>query len=241
MAIRLEIVAETGSTNADLLARIRDGEHLREGYWLIADRQSAGRGRQGRSWIDAPGNFMGSTVVELGGGDPPAQTLSFVASLAVYAATSASIARPDALQLKWPNDVMLSGSKFCGLLLERDGRFAVVGIGVNLAGAPKLDDRKTKALSSIGAAPDRDTFAHQLAACFERELAAWRDGGTGHLFARWQALAHPPGTRLTVHDGLGERITGTFDGLEPDGGLRLRLDDGTQHVIQAGDVMLEGD
>ncbi len=237
----LDIIAETGSTNADLLARISSGDAPDEGYWLIADRQTHGRGRQGRSWLDGAGNFMGSTLVELRDGDPPASSLSFAAALAVYAATSGVVVSPAALQLKWPNDVLLSGAKFCGILLERVGQHAVVGIGVNLAGAPKLDERATLSLAELGQAPDRDLFSANLASAFEHELKRWRELGLGALLAKWQAAAHRPGTRLSVHARDNIRISGAYDGLEADGALRLALDDGTRTVIYAGDVMLEGE
>lgn len=235
-----EHIAETGSTNADLLARISAGEALPDGFWLITDRQTAGRGRQGRPWLDAPGNFLGSTVVNLQASDPPAATLSFVAALAVYAAVSGHLAAPASLQLKWPNDLLLAGSKFCGILLERTGDQAVVGIGVNLAAAPQISGRKTLALAQGGLAPDRDLFASELAERFDRELGRWRSQGTGPMFARWQAAAHPPGTRLTVHDGSGVAVSGSYEGLAPDGAMRLLLDDGTQRLIHAGDVSHEG-
>src|SRR5690606_23287947 len=109
---------------------------ISEGYWLVADRQTLGRGRQGRQWLDAAGNYMGSTVVHLGSQDPPPASLSFVAALAVYETVLPRLVGPRGLQLKWPNDVLLAGGKFCGLLLEREGESAVVGIGVNLAAAP---------------------------------------------------------------------------------------------------------
>ena len=239
LAAQFEIIAETGSTNADLLARLAAGEAVAEGHWLIADRQSAGRGRQGRRWLDGPGNFMGSTVVRLGAKDPAPASLSFVAALAVYGAAAGRIARPASLQLKWPNDIMLAGAKFCGILLEREGDHAVVGVGVNLAGAPKLADRATLALADLGTAPDRDLFAADLATAFATELERWRRYGTGPLFSRWQAAAHQVGTRLTVHDGKGAAISGSYLGLAEDGALCLALDDGTTRQIHAGDVMLE--
>lgn len=240
MVYRRDIVPETGSTNADLLARLAAGEVIPEGYWLIADRQSAGRGRQGRAWLDGPGNFMGSTVVRLGADDPPAASLSFVAALAVYAAVSGQIAVPTALQLKWPNDVLLAGTKFCGILLEREGEFAVIGIGVNLVAAPAVSGRMVLALGERGPRPDRDLFAADLAARFSTELECWRTQGTGPMFTRWQTAAHPLGIRLTVHDCSGTPISGTYDGLAPDGALRLALDDGTRRMIHAGDVSHQG-
>ncbi len=240
MGIRIETVARTGSTSADLLARVAAGELVPEGHWLVADRQTAGRGRQGRRWLDEPGNFLGSTVVRLTPHDPAPATLSMVAALAVYESVLVHIGLPDALQLKWPNDLLLSGEKLCGILLERAGDVAVIGIGVNLAAAPYLPDREARHLGQIGPAPERDTFARDLAHSFDRELDRWRQFGTGPLLARWLAAAHPRGTALSVHAADGERIGGVFDGLEPDGALRLRLADGHVRVIHAGDVAIEG-
>jgi len=234
----IQFVPETGSTNADLLARLADGERLAEGDWLIADRQSAGRGRQGRSWLDAPGNFMGSTVVHVSPQDPPAASLSFVAALAVYETVLSRVAVSRELELKWPNDVLLGGDKFCGLLLEREGDTVVVGIGVNLAAAPALDGRQARSLAEHGPAPDRDAFAADLAARFDVELGRWRQCGLEPILNRWLAAAHPPGTVLTVHEPGGAILSGMFAGLERDGALRLRLADGALRVIHAGDVML---
>ena len=240
MTIRIETVRETGSTSTDLLGRLALREAIPEGHWLVADRQTAGRGRQGRSWLDAPGNFMGSTVVHLHEQDPPPATLSFVAALATYEAVLTTLGAPQSLQLKWPNDVLLGGAKFCGILLERAGDVAVIGIGVNLAAAPEVADRRTRHLGELGPAPDRDSFARELAAYFDRELARWRQFGLEPLFDRWLAAAHPVGAPLSVHGSDGERIEGTFAGLEPDGALRLCLADGAVRVIHAGDVSLEG-
>lgn len=234
----ITVVPETGSTNADLLARLAAGVRLAEGDWLVADRQTAGRGRQGRSWLDAPGNFMGSTLVHVSSQDPPAASLSFVAALAVYEAVLPRVGRPRELELKWPNDVLLAGDKFCGLLLEREGETVVVGIGVNLAGAPELADRRARSLAEHGPAPDRDAFAAELAARFDLELGRWRQYGLEPILNRWLAAAHPPGTALTVHEPDGATLSGNFAGLERDGALRLRLADGAVRVIHAGDVML---
>uniref|UniRef100_UPI00140BC197 biotin--[acetyl-CoA-carboxylase] ligase n=1 Tax=Altererythrobacter segetis TaxID=1104773 RepID=UPI00140BC197 len=235
----IRVVPETGSTNADLLARLAAGERIPEGEWLAADRQTSGRGRQGRSWLDGPGNFMGSTVVHVSPHDPPPASLSFVAALAVYETVLARLGNPRELQLKWPNDVLLGGGKFCGLLLEREGGSVVIGVGVNLASAPR-SEAQARALAELGPAPDRDAFAAELAAHFALEVGRWRQFGLEPILNRWLAAAHPVGSRLTVHEPDGGRISGAFDGLEPDGALRLRLADGSTRVIHAGDVMLGG-
>ena len=236
MAIRIEFVAQTGSTNTDLLGRIARGEAIAEGTWLVADRQSDGRGRQGRSWLDAPGNFMGSTVVNLLPGDPLPASLSFVAAMAAYEVVVNHLAAPQSLVIKWPNDLMLAGAKLSGILLERVGNTAVIGIGVNLAAAPALADREARHLAEGAPAPDRDMFARDLAASFDREIDRWRQFGLDPLFARLLAASYPLGSVLTVHGADGTWLTGEFCGLESDGALRLRLSNGTVCAVHAGDI-----
>lgn len=234
----IETLPYTGSTNADLAARLAAGEPAQEGDWLVADRQNAGRGRQGRTWFDGAGNFMGSTLVRIMPGDPAPATLALVAGLAVHEAVSPLIPPPQQAMLKWPNDVMIGAAKLCGVLLERVGDAVVVGIGVNLATAPHLPDRETVALSAFGPTPDRDLFAQRLAECFAQELARWRTAGLAPLIARWLAAAHPPGTRLAVGEPGEVPRYGEFAGLNDDGALQLQLADGTRQVIHAGEVRL---
>lgn len=234
----IDIVPQTGSTNADIAARLRSGEGWAEGRWLVARRQTAGRGRQGREWFDGAGNFMGSTVVALAEAGPPPATLSFVAALAVRDAAAGAMGDNEALALKWPNDVMLSGGKLSGILLEMVRGHIVVGIGVNLAKAPQLSDRKTAALTDVGPSPELETFAASLAAAFDRRLEAWRTYGLGAvLHAFLNQSIHAQGSPLTVHDTDGSVLSGSFAGLEEsDGALRLRLADGSERVIRAGDI-----
>lgn len=140
------------------------------------------------------------------------------------------------LMLKWPNDLLLGPGKLGGILLERSGDRVVAGFGVNLAQAPALPDRPTSALSAI-ALVSPQAFAPLLAAAFARELQRWRDDPAG-LIALWLESAHPLGSPLKVHGGPDETIAGRFDGLEPDGALRLRLESGEVRVIRAADVTL---
>jgi BirA family biotin operon repressor/biotin-[acetyl-CoA-carboxylase] ligase len=234
----ITLLDETGSTNADLAARLRSGEGWAEGAWLVARRQTAGRGRQGRAWFDGAGNFMGSTVVAVGEGGPPPATLSFVAALAVRDAAAAALGEGAALALKWPNDVLLDGGKLSGILLEMVRGHIIVGIGVNLARAPDLPDRKTAAIADVAAPPPLEDFAASLAAAFARRVAAWRSFCLGPtLQAFLGASIHAQGSPVTVHDTDGSVLTGTFAGLEEsDGALRLRLADGSERVIRAGDI-----
>ena len=230
----IRILDETGSTNADLLAL---GCDAREGDWLVARRQTAGRGRAGRQWEDGAGNFMGSTVVALRPGDPPAQTLALVAGLAVAQAV-ASVPGAPAAKLKWPNDLLVAGAKLAGILLERAGDNVIVGVGVNLLRAPEVPGRKTTALADHGAAAEPGDFAELLRDNFAETLLRWRDGQWDALRGEWLARAHPPGTPLSVNDRDGHPIVGTFAGLGADGAALLRLADGSVRPIHAGDVEL---
>ncbi len=234
----IRVVEETGSTNADLAAAIRGGEGWPEGQWLLARRQTAGRGRQGREWFDGAGNFMGSTAVMVGEGGPPPASLSFVAALAVLDAAREVAGEGGALALKWPNDVLLDGGKLSGILLEMVRGHIIVGIGVNLARAPQVEGRQTAALAAIVAPPSPEDFAARLAAAFDRRLAAWRTYGLGATLQAFLAAAiHAQGSPLTVHDTDGSVLSGSLAGLEEsDGALRLRLADGSERVIRAGDI-----
>ena len=205
-----------------------------EGDWLVALEQHAGRGRQGRAWLSAPGNFYGSTLVQLSASDPPAQTLSLVAGLALVEAIDVALPG-QGLMLKWPNDVMLLGKKLAGILLERSGDRVAVGFGVNLASAPQLPDRQG---ASLNGHLLPQAFAPLLAASFMRLLGLWRRSEPGLLAQAWLARAHPVGTLLTVHSSADESVTGRFDGIEADGALRLRGDDGALLMVRAGDVEL---
>ena len=234
----IRTVAITGSTNADIAARLAAGEAVPEGEWLVADRQSAGRGRQGRAWSDGAGNFMGSTVVHPGAGDPPPATLALLTGIAVQEAVSSLIPPPAIARLKWPNDLLIGRAKLCGILLEAVGKAVVVGIGVNLAHAPEVAGRETIALSHYGPTPDRDAFAASLARQFALELERWRSFGLEPMLRRWQAAAHPHGTELVVGEPEEGLLHGTFAGLGADGALQLALTDGTTRTIHAGEVRL---
>jgi BirA family transcriptional regulator, biotin operon repressor / biotin---[acetyl-CoA-carboxylase] ligase len=226
---RIRIVERTGSTNADLIA----DDAAAEGDWLVALVQDDGRGRQGRAWEWLKGNFAGSALVRLRAGDPPAQTLSLAAGMALIDAIE--VAAPDrSAMLKWPNDVLLDGGKLAGILLERAGDRVVVGFGVNLAGAPAIPGRPTAALDGT-VAPQ--AFAPLLAASVARWVERWR-ADPASLPDRWLARAHPIGSALTVHLDSDHSVSGRFEGLGEDGALLLRTASGAIETIRAGDVSL---
>lgn len=235
----IEVIPEIGSTNAALLARHGAGEYIEEGFWLVADRQTAGRGRAGRRWTDGFGNFMGSTVANLRPGDPLPQTLALVAGIAAHRAI-ASVLPDKQPVLKWPNDLLLEGAKLAGVLLERQGDCVVVGIGVNIVQAPQVPDRATTCLAAHGSHADRDAFAQALVAEWGSLLAQWHGGWWLEQRSEWLARAHPLGTLISVNDAEHGRLIGAFAGLSEDGVAYLRLADGKRHAIHAGDIEMVG-
>jgi BirA family transcriptional regulator, biotin operon repressor / biotin---[acetyl-CoA-carboxylase] ligase len=205
-----------------------------EGLWLRAVTQSAGRGRLGRNWVSPPGNLYASTLVRLRPSDTgAAATLALVAAVALDEVVRAWGGEP---RIKWPNDLFIGDAKLSGILLERGGDAVIVGIGVNLAHHPEGLDRLTTSLAAQGlGTPDPDLFLRDLAEAFARWLAMWRSAFEP-VRKRWLERAHPIGTALSVRLPDQAAIEGLFDGLEPDGALRLRLPSGAVQVIHAGDV-----
>lgn len=206
-----------------------------EGDWLVALEQEFGKGRQGREWVSPPGNFYGSTIVDLRASDPQPQTLSLVAGLALIDAVDLAVPG-QAIMLKWPNDVLLMGKKLAGILLERSAERVVIGFGVNLASAPNLPHRQCASLSKR---ITPQAFAPLLAGSFERLLRAWRHSPPLLLGQAWLTRAHPIGTPLTVHSSSNEAVSGRFDGIEDDGALRLRTEDGRLEIVRAGDISVD--
>ncbi|QNQ11555.1 biotin--[acetyl-CoA-carboxylase] ligase [Sphingomonas alpina] len=249
-----------------MLALARSGTE--EGVWLRAERQTGGRGRQGRAWASPVGNLYASTLVRLRASDPQAATLALLTAVALEevvraylpqchsresgnpASSSASAERQrdprfrgddgarSSLQLKWPNDLLLGGAKLSGILLEGAGDAVVIGIGVNLAHHPTELDRPATSLAAQGVAPDPADFLDTLAEAFALWLARWRGEGLAPIRARWLERAHAVGTALTARLPDGSATDGLFAGLDNDGALILRLADGTTRVIHAADVFL---
>jgi BirA family biotin operon repressor/biotin-[acetyl-CoA-carboxylase] ligase len=221
----IRTVAETGSTNDDVAALAREGAP--EGLWLRAERQSGGKGRQGRVWQSPPGNLYASTLVRVDPKHPPPPTLALVAAVVLHEAVSRYTSRA---KIKWPNDIIINRAKLAGILLERQADAVVIGFGVNLAYHPEDLDRPA---ASLGARVAPDALLRRLAVCFETWLERWKTEGLAPIRAAWLAAAHPVGTPL-VSGGT----EGAFDGLDETGALRLRLADGAIRVVHAGDVFL---
>lgn len=235
-SLLIRTVPETGSTNDDLAKLAEQG--AAEGCWLRAERQTGGRGRHGRAWQSPAGNLYASTLVRLQPADPPAATLALVAAVALHEVVQAYAGGVE-IRIKWPNDLLAGGAKLSGILLERSRDAVIIGFGVNLADHPRDTVRPaTSLMALVGAAADPADVLVDLAASFADWLSRWRSEGFGPVRARWLEKAHPRGTALSTTDVRGTSLDGLFDGLDDNGALRLRLADGSTHVIHAGDVFL---
>ncbi len=236
------VFAEIDSTNAEAarLAPLLAGP-----TWLLALRQTAGRGRRGRAWADPPGNFAATLVLRTGGDAAAAAQRSFVAALALADALTQATARPEAITLKWPNDVLLNGAKVAGILLETAGQGkalspVAIGIGVNLAHAPDAALLEpgalppTSVLSSTGAQVDPESFLSLLAPAF----AVWEQRLVTHGFAPLRRAFLDRAARLgepvTARTGT-DTVTGTFTDIDATGALVLTTLHG-RRTVQAADI-----
>lgn len=203
--------------------------------WLWADEQTSGRGRLGRGWVSEPGNLYATFLFAISAGPEVAPQVSFVAALAVHDTVAAL--RPDVSpRIKWPNDVLIGGAKFCGVLPEivatAPTRIAI-GCGVNVGHAPTGTPYPVTAL---GGGLHVEAVLAELDGKLALRLAQW-DEGLGFVAVRqaWEQRALGLGGRVSATVG-GAQTAGIFRGLAADGALILEAPDGSRHTIHAGEV-----
>jgi BirA family biotin operon repressor/biotin-[acetyl-CoA-carboxylase] ligase len=248
----VRVVEETGSTNADLLAEAQAG--AREGLVLVAEEQTAGRGRMGRRWISPPRRALTFSVLLRPA--VPAGLLGWVPLLAGVAVASALeyTAGVDA-RLKWPNDVLVDGAKIAGILAERWGSAVVVGTGINVlqqrgelpvpTATSLLMAREVGPAEARGSVDDADMRERLLTAVLD-ELARWyrawldqpRPGDADGCGLREEYLRRSGtvGAAVTVMLPGGQDLTGTAAGIDAAGRLEIRTPAGLVQV-SAGDVV----
>ena len=227
------------STSEEAKRRARRGET--SAVWSAARQQNAGRGRLGRSWGSPVGNLFSTLLFPESGGLSMAARVPFAAGLAVRDTCEAVTPELGAL-LKWPNDVRVRSQKISGILTETGETNGVVwialGMGINLKHAPDGVDQAATSLIQEGApsALTPDLLLDELRASVHRRIEQARLDFSGLLEA-WLAVAEGRGERVQAGP-VQDRIEGVFEGLAEDGGLILRLPDGAQRTIRAGDVDL---
>jgi BirA family transcriptional regulator, biotin operon repressor / biotin---[acetyl-CoA-carboxylase] ligase len=227
------------STNEEARRRALAGDPGR--MWIVADEQTAGRGRRGRAWISLKGNLHASALLI----DPcprrSAPQLGFVAGVAL--AGAAKDVGAAEISLKWPNDLMVKGAKCAGILVEgialAGGRTAyAAGIGVNCAHAPEGLDYATACLTrASGSAISPVELFQRLVERFDETLDEWRAGEAfASIRAAWLDCALGLGGRIEI-ESRGHKHEGVFDGIDADGRLLLRGRRGLE-TVEAADLRI---
>ncbi len=240
---QLDVVEQTGSTNADLLARAASGADIDRAV-LIAEHQTAGRGRHGRGWSAAPrAQITMSVGVRIDGVATAAWGwLSLATGLAVIDAVTPLInAGGIEVRLKWPNDVLAGSAaamgKLAGILAEVAQPFAVIGVGLNVTQAPEeVDGRGATSLFDLGVpAPDRNRLIHRLLRGLAARIAQWEDADA-QLAADYRARNLTIGSRVRVQLPGGNDVVGVARDIDDQG--RLCVDtEGEPVLVSAGDVV----
>jgi BirA family biotin operon repressor/biotin-[acetyl-CoA-carboxylase] ligase len=223
------------STNTELARMASEG--AAEGLAVVADEQTAGRGRLQRAWSSPKGAGLYFSIL-LRPHTPVDHwpLITFAAALAVGdALQEAAGVRTD---IKWPNDLLSGERKICGILAEAidtpDGRAVIVGIGINLT--PDAFPNATSVLEATGMRPDREAILAALLSALTRWYSLL--GEREKIVAAWAARSsYATGKLVQVSNG-DESWQGTTCGVEPDGALRLRTSNGEVKIIRAGDVSL---
>jgi len=244
---RLVAFEQTGSTNAEAMARARGGE--RGPVWFVTTEQTAGRGRRNRPWIAPRGNLASSVLEVMDIAPAKAATLGFVAGLALEAAlrtiaSQTELAMPSSdnkgFALKWPNDVMAGGRKLAGILLEAeaiDSRLAVVvGIGTNVVAAPTGTPLPAVSLKALGIETSAEALFAALSDGWTEFRSIWGDGsGFGEIRRLWLQRAAGLGEKVAIKSG-GAAIEGTFETIDEQGCMMVRTPAGKLVPITAGEV-----
>jgi BirA family biotin operon repressor/biotin-[acetyl-CoA-carboxylase] ligase len=245
---RLAAFDQIGSTNAEAMARARDGE--RGPIWFVTSEQTAGHGRRHRPWIAPRGNLASSILEVIDVSPAVAATLGFAAGLALEAAlrkvsveASLRSAGSDDMKfsLKWPNDVLAGRQKLAGILLEAEAvpgdRLAVVvGIGTNVVAAPERTPTPATSLAALGVHIGAEELFATLSDSWTEFRGIWDNGrGFGEIRHLWLERAAGLGEPVAIQAG-GSAVEGTFDTIDDTGCLMVRTADGKRVPISAGDV-----
>ncbi|WP_073696557.1 biotin--[acetyl-CoA-carboxylase] ligase [Mycobacterium sp. ST-F2] len=242
VASRVDVVAETGSTNADLVARAAAGEDLR-GVVLVAESQTAGRGRNGRSWTSGAGSQLAMSIgVDVDG--VPRDSWGWVPLLTGIAVCEAAAAAGAGVGLKWPNDVLATppaAGKVAGILAEvpstSPAPSIVVGVGVNVAfPADALPDPNATALNLLGGACTRHDLVIALVEGVTRWCARLREPVSEDLIADYGRHSLTIGARVRATLPGDREVVGDAVGVDEFG--RLRIATGADvSVVSAGDIV----
>jgi BirA family biotin operon repressor/biotin-[acetyl-CoA-carboxylase] ligase len=235
---------EIDSTN-DESKRLLDNQKMPP-YWVIADKQTAGRGRKNRFWDSPSGNFMGTYVLNISGKKRILPQLSFVSALAIYDTiiefkpkNSSAI-----IMLKWPNDIIINDKKCGGILIENIFsennllHTIAIGIGVNLSNSPLHTTFPSgNVLKELNIDIKRDTFLTAINNNILKLLTIWNTGKNyKEILSSWKSVAYLINKEILVSLPNGDKQAGIFSSIDDEGGLVLLNNKGKKDIFYAAEI-----
>ena len=209
-------IPSTQTMAHDMIASHKAGDHT----VIVAAAQSDGRGRFRRKWVSHHGNLYASFIYAAPERDA---RLSYAVALAVADTLVSFGIMPT---IKWPNDILVDDKKISGILIEYYGRFVVVGIGINIASNPTVDEYKTTKMNKYVATNEKDVLTRLM-----KFLDKWIRADFSIVRARWMSLATGLNTTVKYRGATAELI-----GINENGALVLRC--GTRYVLAYGDEII---
>ncbi|MGL9778905.1 MAG: biotin--[acetyl-CoA-carboxylase] ligase [Wolbachia sp.] len=225
---------EVSSTNTEALDLINKG--ISNETVIIADKQTEGRGRTGKSWISPEGNFYASLVINHETDVSKLTELTFVTALAV-GNTLLSFMNDSNIQYKWPNDVLIDGKKISGILLERksNSNWLIVGIGINVNHAPLPG---TTCISNYGESVSNMDLLKELIINFNKLREQWLFDGFYAIREMWLKKAFKMNEQISVK--LADKLyEGIFSDIDKSGKLVLQQKDGSLIYFDAGELFID--
>ncbi|MDA9230866.1 biotin--[acetyl-CoA-carboxylase] ligase [Alphaproteobacteria bacterium] len=231
------------STNEQARRMAEDG--VRAPHWILADQQTAGRGRRGRAWSSPTGNLMTTLYLPVNMPADEAGQLAFVAGLALHRTVVSLVGEEPEVRLKWPNDVLINGAKVSGILLEsalsksNQLDWLAIGLGLNLEHYPEDTPYPASSVKAIvGSAPDNLQALHVLAAAFDHFYLQWKSTGFAAILTAWRQVAQNIGQPITARLET-EDVNGIFEDIDENGALILRGEDAQRRIISAADIFFQ--
>jgi BirA family biotin operon repressor/biotin-[acetyl-CoA-carboxylase] ligase len=232
-------VEESLPSTQDLVLRLASAGEA-EGLAVLARRQTAGRGREGRAWDSPSGNLHLTLLLRPGGPARHAPQWALLSAVVLAEALGSFLPDPTAIRLKWPNDLLLGEAKLAGVLCESAADMAggiewlVIGLGANLAMAPPVQGRAVACLAELAPPPAPEAVAARILHAVE----AWRGRGFAAVRDAWMARGPASGQPITLRAGAGS-VQGLYAGLAPDGSLMLDTGTGPR-AFSSGEIPAGG-
>ena len=245
LVIGREVLAFDATPSTNTILRDHAANGAAEGLVALADEQTAGRGRRGRSWTAPPGSSLLMSVLlrPTWLAPPDGFLLTMLAAVALAEAIETTTDLP--IELKWPNDLQIAGRKLAGILVEFEAenvertRWVIIGCGINVNWQPaeSVGQAATSIVAETGESCDRAVLFRAVLQAFDRQYLALRNGRREALRAAWLGRLSTLGQTVAV-ELAAETFVGLAESVDAAGGLLVRCADGTVRRVLAGDVRI---